>query len=259
MSQFIEYEGTLHLDKTLSPAFAHYLQAFFNTAHYPRSLTDIDNLIRTQLLDRSTMLPDHISNFGADGKFFAEPSPAANDLPECSRTKPADDCPDIYSFFQYHADDNSITIHDSSLTISTNIDWLNWLITYLLEPVGCKLNGTVHYYGDDEEGLIFVKDNKVTTPKLNLFDDICIPEIYANAIIDQFGIERQPMILIEEMSELTKELSKNSRGKENKAQLIEEMAHVLLSIGINMQLFGITAADIQSEIDKKQKQYPCTE
>jgi len=47
--------------------------------------------------------------------------------------------------------------------------------------------------------------------------------------LDTYGVEAQRLMCIEEMSELTKELCKNSRGRMNEEQIAEEIADVLIT------------------------------
>lgn len=47
---------------------------------------------------------------------------------------------------------------------------------------------------------------------------------------DRWGIEMQEFMAIEEMSELTKELIKKIRGKENQQEIIKETADVLITV-----------------------------
>lgn len=54
-------------------------------------------------------------------------------------------------------------------------------------------------------------------------------EIY-KAAIDKYGANQQMMMCIEEMSELTKELCKNMRGKKNKENIAEEIADVQIML-----------------------------
>lgn len=48
--------------------------------------------------------------------------------------------------------------------------------------------------------------------------------------LDTYGVEAQRQMCIEEMSELTKELCKNSRGRMNEEQIAEEIADVLITV-----------------------------
>lgn len=54
-------------------------------------------------------------------------------------------------------------------------------------------------------------------------------EIYA-AALKKWGPEAQTLMVMEEMSELQKELCKNARGRENKAEIGEEIADVLIML-----------------------------
>lgn len=56
--------------------------------------------------------------------------------------------------------------------------------------------------------------------------------------IDEFGVEHQVDIAIEEMAELTKELIKRRRGKENKRQIHSEIADVTIMIEQLGIIFG---------------------
>ena len=48
--------------------------------------------------------------------------------------------------------------------------------------------------------------------------------------IQTYGVRPQKLMAIEEMSELTKEICKDFRGKLNREHLVEEMADVLITI-----------------------------
>ena len=63
-------------------------------------------------------------------------------------------------------------------------------------------------------------------------------EIYKLAI-EKWGRELQILMGIEEMAELTKELIKNLRGKENRDNIIEEMADVEIMMGQLKRLFVV--------------------
>ena len=61
------------------------------------------------------------------------------------------------------------------------------------------------------------------------------------------------MVCMEELSELTQAISKEIRGKDNRSNLVEEMADVLICIEILKQVFEITDEDIDSWIKYKQE------
>lgn len=56
-----------------------------------------------------------------------------------------------------------------------------------------------------------------------------VTDTYKKAI-DLYGEKAQKLMAIEEMSELTKEICKDFRGKLNREHLVEEMADVLITI-----------------------------
>ena len=57
------------------------------------------------------------------------------------------------------------------------------------------------------------------------------------AALETFGKELQVTMAIEEMSELTKELCKNSRGQENTTHIAEEIADVEIMLQQMVMLF----------------------
>lgn len=73
--------------------------------------------------------------------------------------------------------------------------------------------------------------------------------------VDNFDKDKQDLILIEEMSELTKELLKRRRGYDNICEIKEEMTHVLTSLYVVKKIFNITDADIELEAIKKLNKY----
>ncbi len=57
---------------------------------------------------------------------------------------------------------------------------------------------------------------------------------------------------IEETAELTKELTKSMRGKENKGELIKEMADVYYTLSMLTQEYNVTAEEINEGIKFKE-------
>ena len=86
--------------------------------------------------------------------------------------------------------------------------------------------------------------------------DLYISEEHLEALYEEFGRGHDNYILlIEEMSELAKALTKRIRypGKgEITDSIIEEMAHVYICLEAVARLEGITEDDIQFEIYKKE-------
>lgn len=58
------------------------------------------------------------------------------------------------------------------------------------------------------------------------------------AALDTYGAQAQTIIAMEEMAELTKELSKNLRGANNTAQIAEEIADVRIMLDQMALLHG---------------------
>lgn len=59
------------------------------------------------------------------------------------------------------------------------------------------------------------------------------------SIIDHYGKESQVLMAIEEISELTKELCKDHRGKDNRQEIIEEIADVELMLDQLKIMFNV--------------------
>lgn len=70
-------------------------------------------------------------------------------------------------------------------------------------------------------------------------------------VIKFYGYDTERMVAIEEMSELTKELSKQKRGKGDRAHIIEEIADVYICLEMLEQMNGITREELYEWIDKK--------
>lgn len=76
--------------------------------------------------------------------------------------------------------------------------------------------------------------------------------------VDNFDNLSQDLILIEEMTELAKELLKRRRGFQNNECIKEELSHVLISLHVVKTIFGITDEDIENEAGRKLKKYGWT-
>lgn len=72
-------------------------------------------------------------------------------------------------------------------------------------------------------------------------------------IVEKYGTKLQDVILIEELSELQKEMTKYIRGKGVLSHMTEEIAHCLTSIHVAMYIHGISENDVKKEIDKKRE------
>lgn len=61
----------------------------------------------------------------------------------------------------------------------------------------------------------------------------------------------QDIFVLEEMSELQKELMKHRRGKENRNEIVDECVDVLLTIYILLQVYGATEDEIKEFMEFK--------
>lgn len=74
--------------------------------------------------------------------------------------------------------------------------------------------------------------------------------------LDQYGIRAQTMMVFEEMSELQKELCKRSRGADNKANIAEEIADVLIMLEQMILAYncaGMVKVQIEGKLHRLQK------
>lgn len=65
-----------------------------------------------------------------------------------------------------------------------------------------------------------------------------------NKAIELYGEKAQKLMAIEEMSELTKEICKDFRGKLDREHLIEEMADVLIMLDQMLILYKISGEEV---------------
>lgn len=77
-----------------------------------------------------------------------------------------------------------------------------------------------------------------------------VTDTYKQAI-ETYGVRAQKLMAIEEMSELTKEICKDFRGKLNREHLIEEMADVTITIDQLMIMYEISGKEIQQMRERK--------
>lgn len=70
-------------------------------------------------------------------------------------------------------------------------------------------------------------------------------------VLDEYGWELQAVICMEEMAELTKELSKFIRGKGNVEHVKEELADAELCLEEMKTAFGIDDAEIERRKQEK--------
>lgn len=73
--------------------------------------------------------------------------------------------------------------------------------------------------------------------------------------IDTYGVRSQEDVAIEEMSELTKAIIKNRRYNtdETKANIVEEMADVLIMLFQLMNVYGVPSQVYEAKVDRLKK------
>nr|DAN18975.1 MAG TPA: nucleoside triphosphate pyrophosphohydrolase [Caudoviricetes sp.] len=72
-----------------------------------------------------------------------------------------------------------------------------------------------------------------------------------NKAIELYGEKAQKLMAIEEMSELTKEICKDFRGKLDCEHLIEEIIDVIITIDQLMMMYGIRGDEIEQMRERK--------
>lgn len=77
-----------------------------------------------------------------------------------------------------------------------------------------------------------------------------IIDTYKQAI-ETYGEKAQKLMAIEEMSELTKEICKDFRGKLDREHLIEELADVTITIDQLMLMYKISGNELQQMCERK--------
>ena len=70
--------------------------------------------------------------------------------------------------------------------------------------------------------------------------------------IEHYGTDLQTVVCMEECAELIQAISKMKRGKDNRDNLIEEIADVMICIEILKQVYGISDNEIQNYVCQKQ-------
>lgn len=256
MGYYTEYYGELHFNKPVSKPLSDYLSAFFSTDHNQRDVSLITEFLQKRNIPLSVILPPSLSEIGTDGKFFVDRnnSPihnADNQFIIDSKT-PADDCPSTWCNFSYYDEENCLMPGDGYNTAATCAAWLKWLITYLFQPEDLILNGIISYEGEnsDDKGFIHVSNNRVHLFSNNILNGINLPET-------DIQLMTKPATNLQTSKTLSDHLSKMAAtlSGDTSVPSAENLADILLSVGILMQTYHIPASDIQAEIETKIEQH----
>ena len=74
-----------------------------------------------------------------------------------------------------------------------------------------------------------------------------LDEVNTKAIL-HYGIEKQSVVCMEELAELTQQISKQLRGKGDKNHLTEEMADVYICLDMLKKMYNIDPEQLEDEI-----------
>lgn len=69
--------------------------------------------------------------------------------------------------------------------------------------------------------------------------------------IETYGKDMQLNVAVEELSELIKEICKNKRGADNRANIIDEMADCYIMLEQLAIIFDISTDEMSVQLDKK--------
>lgn len=76
-----------------------------------------------------------------------------------------------------------------------------------------------------------------------------------NEVVQSFDKDNQDLILVGEMAELTSALLNRHRGRIDKANVTEELAHVLISCEVVRRICEISIDQLEAESLKKLQKY----
>jgi hypothetical protein len=69
--------------------------------------------------------------------------------------------------------------------------------------------------------------------------------------LDKWGVYMQKLMLIEEMSELTKEIVKSIRGRSNRVEILDEVCDVSIMLEEAKIIWNLTDAELEEHINFK--------
>jgi len=82
--------------------------------------------------------------------------------------------------------------------------------------------------------------------------EIRMTDVFDRAI-ETFGRNNQSIVAIEELSELQKEISKALRGRDNKAEMTEEIADVYIMLTQIERMYDINYSEVIEVMEEKKK------
>lgn len=97
-----------------------------------------------------------------------------------------------------------------------------------------------------------VEDDAITFAQVMCDEKSNTKDVFDEAI-ECFGIENQSVVAIEEMTELQKEITKALRGRDNKAEMTEEIADVYIMLTQIERMYGIDYSEVMEVMKYKRE------
>jgi hypothetical protein len=160
-SYFIQFAGSVSLDRPLQPAQAAYLQRFLLTRRVAWRVEQVEKL--ADPLREAVGLP-----LGPEGAYFVDLSfdelPVATWRPlVLNQNQPPQGQPFLWCFWKLEEDGLRLRYADQRYELYYCYAWLEYLIEHFFSPWGYTLNGEITWQGDDAEdrGTITVKNKQL--------------------------------------------------------------------------------------------------
>ena len=159
MGYCTDFSGEFTVNKPLDDETAALMNGLNETRRMKRDITKLAKRL-------GVSKKEAIEKYGNEGQLYC------NLDGDCGQSEtddiidyntPPSDQPGLWCQWQYDAQSQTIE-WDSGEKFYNYIEWIEYLIKAILEPRGYKLNGTVHWWGEEYEdrGNIEIADNKVT-------------------------------------------------------------------------------------------------
>lgn len=153
MGYTTEFQGALKIEPEISLKHAKYINAFAEARHLVRVAAETATF--DDPLRKAVGLP-----VGPDGAFYVGDEEGYDVI---DHNTPPESQPGLYC--QWVINDSGELEWDGGEKFYAYVEWLEYLITNFFGPWGYKLNGSIHYQGEEhnDRGTIVVEDNRVRT------------------------------------------------------------------------------------------------